>query len=202
MKSQEPMPGVSRKSVESAGRRTIRQVIHCAECGSEEPTGGGNVRFYPPEALAKFFTQKGWRVAKRGDHTCPTCITKEAEAMAEAPRDPQPADNRKIFARLMEVYDEKNGRYCDDFTDHSVAKDLGVPRRWVEAIREANFGPAGKNAEMDKVAAAIGSMAAEAKKHADEAMALAARSEDLVRRAEELRDRLHKIELAVGPRAA
>lgn len=200
--SEETMPGVVREAEEVGGRRVTLQKIVCSRCGERAaltPTNG----FYSPDRMKKIFAARGWSVSKKTDHTCPDCIAKEKDVMkTEAPREPKPSDNRRIFARLMEVYDEANSRYCDDWTDNAVAKELAVPRKWVEEIRAANFGPAGSNVEMERVSTAIGLLSSEAKKAEDAAMAAAAKCEELQRECKALRERLHKIEIAVGPRAA
>lgn len=64
------------------------------------------------------------------------------------PREMSRDDRRVIFAKLDEVYlDEKRG-YEQGWSDHRVATDLGVPRKWVETIRAENFGNIGTNEDM------------------------------------------------------
>ena len=64
-------------------------------------------------------------------------------------------DRRLIFQKLDEVYlDEKTG-YSGDWTDARVATHLGVPRAWVAAVREENFGPEKSNEEVRAVLAEI-----------------------------------------------
>jgi hypothetical protein len=59
---------------------------------------------------------------------------------------PEPArtmtreDRRVIFAKLEEVYVSEKVGYGDGWSDGKVATDLGVPRAWVSAIRDENFG--------------------------------------------------------------
>lgn len=198
-KSVETMPGVTRETVEYGDGRQAAQIIHCSTCRAVEvahPTAG----FYAPDHLRKIFIEKGWRVDKKARHRCPTCL-KEKD-MSAAPRVMQLPDRQKINRRLMEVYDDKRQRYCDDFTDQSIGKELGLPWAWVETVRSENYGPAGSNVEMERVASAIGSLHADAKRFTDEAMALAARGEDLAQKAVDLRGRLDAIETAVGPQAA
>lgn len=58
------------------------------------------------------------------------------------PRQMLREDRRLIFAQLEDCYlDEKSG-YVDGWSDEKVAKTLNVPRKWVEQIRDENFGPA------------------------------------------------------------
>ncbi len=62
---------------------------------------------------------------------------------AEPPREMGRTEKRIIWAKLEEVYlDEKRG-YSAGWTDETVAKDLGVPRAWVAAVRDEGFGPLG-----------------------------------------------------------
>ncbi len=200
MASAEPMAGVRREYRMQGDVRRMGQVIVCDECGGTDVVFSSAKTFLPPTALAQMFERKGWSVHKRGKHRCPDCISKEAK-ITDAPREPAPKDNRKIIARLMEVYDDSKSRYCDGFTDNLIAKELGVPRKWVERLRDQNFGPSGRNAEMDAVASAIGQIHAEAKKVADDAMALAARAEDVINKADAMRAKLDELDRAVGPRS-
>ncbi|RWX72544.1 hypothetical protein [Mesorhizobium sp. M2A.F.Ca.ET.039.01.1.1] len=69
-------------------------------------------------------------------------------ATPEAPRQPSFDEKRLINAKLEEIYlDDKRG-YAPGWTDKRVAEDLGVPRKWIEDLREANFGPAQDNEEI------------------------------------------------------
>lgn len=52
-----------------------------------------------------------------------------------APRELTREWKRRINARLDEVYAGEDTGYSADWTDEKVARDLGVPRAWVEAIR-------------------------------------------------------------------
>lgn len=80
-------------------------------------------------------------------------------------------DKRLINLKLHEVYiDEKSGYYAPH-TDHSVAKDLGVPVSWVREIREELFGPAHSNSDIDEHMAKIEAAKAEAHKIIAEANA-------------------------------
>lgn len=57
-------------------------------------------------------------------------------------------DRRLIIAKLQDHYVDENAGYAPGWTDHKVATDLGVPRKWVEDIREQNFGPAKDNEDI------------------------------------------------------
>ena len=199
--SDDPTPGVTREMRPHGDGRKVGQVIHCDQCGGNDIAFTNKSGFLPPVALRQIFERRGWTVHPKGKHACPACIEKEKPVADTAPRTPTPADRRKVYARLLEVYDTDNGRYCDDITDQSVAKELAVPRRWVEDIREADFGPAGGNLEMERVVSAIGQMHGEAKRLEGEAMEVAAKAEKLAGQADDLMKRVRGIEEAVGPRA-
>ena len=68
----------------------------------------------------------------------------------EPPRVMQRDDRRIIFEKLNAVYlDEKRG-YDNDWSDHKVAIDLGVPRSWVEQVRDEMFGPINTNGDIEE----------------------------------------------------
>lgn len=114
-------------------------------------------------------------------------------------REITPKDRRQIFKRLDEVYDDKKGRYCDGFTDNSVAKELNMPRAWITEVRESNFGPDGGNDDMERVSAAVGKLAKQAKDLQDDAISLASRAEELEAEAGRIRAQISAIQQAVGP---
>ena len=69
---------------------------------------------------------------------------------AEPPRTMSREDRRIVFEKLNGVYlDEKRG-YDTGWSDHKVAIDLGVPRAWVEQVREEMFGPVNSNPEIQE----------------------------------------------------
>lgn len=70
-------------------------------------------------------------------------------------RQPSPAQRRTIFRTIEGTYDEVNGRYTEGATDASLAKFLSFPRKWIETIREENFGPAGPDPRLSKLVAEI-----------------------------------------------
>jgi hypothetical protein len=71
-----------------------------------------------------------------------------AVEIAEQPAAIGREDRRIIFAKLNEVYLDAEKGYDAGWTDHRVSEDLGVPRAWVESIRDENFGPARDNEEI------------------------------------------------------
>lgn len=144
--------------------------IRC-KCGATEEVGrrgsskGG---ILPPEAIARFFASRGWKVGQtaRKDR-CPECFHKTkpakkpaeqegADQMAtkvqevrpprpgaseEPPREMKKDDRRIIFGKLDEVYIDERSGYCKDWNDERVSKELGCPRAWVAQVRDENFGP-------------------------------------------------------------
>lgn len=50
-------------------------------------------------------------------------------------------DRRIIFAKLEDCYIDEKAGYAAGWNDERVAKELGVPRAWIEEVREQNFGP-------------------------------------------------------------
>lgn len=154
-------------------------VIACRNCAKVEnlsiKTAYG---LLPPVAIEKKFIQRGWEIGSNDNWDfCPDCvqsrearpalkvvpkeepeIIEETEAVkpkpelvvnADAPRIMQRDDRRIIFEKLNSVYlDEKRG-YDPEWSDHKVATDLGVPRAWVEQVREEMFGPINTNADIE-----------------------------------------------------
>ena len=193
--------GVTLELVRHEGRQRTAYVLHCAVCGATDQVFQAcRTDGLPAEALTSLFSRKGWRVHSRGKHVCAACIAKEGKNVAK-PREMSQKDGLQIIKALLGVYDEVNGRYCDGSTDQTVAQGLGVPRAWVEQIRERDFGPSGKNVEMDRIASELGTLAAAAKKLVDDGMALAAEGERLGVALEAERKRIDGVVMAVGPRA-
>ena len=153
-------------------------VIACRQCAKIEnlsiKTAYG---LLPPVAIEKKFAQKGWEIGSN-DHwdVCPDCVAlrdkkpvltivpkavvplvkevvevkPELVVAAEKPRVMQRDDRRIIFEKLNAVYlDEKRG-YDNDWSDNKVATDLGVPRIWVEQVREEMFGPVNTNGDIEE----------------------------------------------------
>jgi hypothetical protein len=64
-------------------------------------------------------------------------------------------DRRIIFDKLNGVYlDERRG-YDTGWSDHKVSTDLGVPRAWVEQVREEMFGPVNSNPDIEAFVKAV-----------------------------------------------
>lgn len=146
-------------NIEREGQRFSAMRIECSKCGGTSHfVQTGNKR-RPPEAAQQYFRNHGWIVGNgpRAD-VCPSCqprkkpelkVVEAAEKpKADPPREMTRVDRRIINDKLDEVYGED--KYVSPWTDAAVARDLGVPRVWVEQVREEFFGPAGSNEEFDE----------------------------------------------------
>jgi hypothetical protein len=136
------------------------------------------------------FKAMGWKIgADPGRHRCPKCLESETPAApplqkpparkekpmgatvtnlpnANAPKEMSIEDRRVIFEKLNEVYVDKDAGYADDWTDKTVAKDLGVPPAWVTQVRDQFFGPVASNPKIDEQMAQAATLAEELKKTA------------------------------------
>lgn len=70
-------------------------------------------------------------------------------------------DKKIINLKLHEVYMGDDQGYYPPHTDHSVAKELGIPVKWVADIREEMFGPAHSNSDIEDQLAKIEAVKAE-----------------------------------------
>lgn len=186
----------------------IGAVIRCGKCGAAETTESNGANM-PPEACARFFRSRGWRVAgSPKKDRCPACLAAEHShkppieenetmglskdatvveirppqpgASEQAPRQMTREDRRLIFAKLEEVYIDERVGYCPGWNDERVAKDMAVPRAWVETIREENFGPqkAEQSAEVIELRERIEMAELGGKGLADEAARIAKQAAD------------------------
>lgn len=149
-----------------------------AERGRSNGDAGSDQRQF--ESFAVKMRKNGWTVGHLySRHKCPACTVEAARALAKskvetrlmpsrlpenlnfpnkedtmtpetAPRQMGRDDRRIIFEKLNEVYiDDKRG-YSEMWSDPLVAKDLGVPRAWVSAVRDEMFGPDTSNETLKK----------------------------------------------------
>lgn len=134
----------------------------CRNCGAvDEMSLRAKSSLMPLTLVAKKFAEKGWTVGSNKDwHLCPSCslkkppklaLVKTENAMKEDIARPMTREEKRIvYSKLNEVYaDEKQG-YTEGWSDYRVATDLGVPRVWVEQVREEMFGPVAVNPEIDR----------------------------------------------------
>jgi hypothetical protein len=142
------------------GRASGTYATATCACGRSDDilvkrSAGGRVPTAEP--YARRFRNRGWDVGNRiGGHTCPDCKggtkadskaagaeadTKPAAApKADPPPQARPDDRRRILEALDIVFTPEDG-FDAGFDDASVAKELNVPRRWVEEVREQFIGP-------------------------------------------------------------
>lgn len=148
------------------------QVIRCATCDASHPFPI-KARVFPLDALFRFGRERGWDMDRKGKHKCPGCKEKEkmqadvrtnTGASEQPPRQMDAQDRRRVFRAVDEAYDDVNHRYVPGYTDETVAKNLGVPRKWVEIIREENFGPAGVDPQIAAIITEVNRLDAEIKK--------------------------------------
>lgn len=151
--------------VEGQHRSCVR--ITCRSCGVQKALTMSSFRALPNDVIERKFGEMGWDIgANENRDFCPACnnrrkqkvtlkVVPEKTPPAEDLQQSQPRemgrdDRRLIFAKLDEVYlDERRG-YEVGWSDHKVASDLGVPRKWVEVIRAENFGLIGTNEDMSR----------------------------------------------------
>lgn len=204
--------------------RTVARLT-CRKCGVSDSISiravGG---LLPPTVISKKMEQKGWTVgANEQWDMCPGCTNKAkdknptmlkvvdhvaADATSEQkPREMSRDERRIIFAKLNEVYLDEGRGYEGEWSDHRVATDLGVPRKWVEDIRVEMFGDAGTNAEMSEFFEQAKTLLAEARAILGEAREHYKKARALVDGAPSVKsiamisDRLGKVEkLAEGVR--
>jgi hypothetical protein len=142
----------------------------CCKCRRVFFVNGATVGHHtlPDSVVAKKFAAKGWHLgSNKKKDTCPDCLkvrrkpqptVKEEPELGKdppvipvipridgaselPPREMTREDRRIIFAKLEEVYVDEQTGYSREWHDARVAADLNCPRKWVETIREENFGP-------------------------------------------------------------
>lgn len=216
-----------------AGRRRVHRII-CSECKASHDvsanTYGGSRNI---EDLLRVFARGGWEVGKSSSaDLCPSCsaekrkakrtrpdapkhtaeviqmssVTKPAAPEPEPPVEMGRDDRRIIFAKLDEVYLSAEVGYSAGWTDKRIAADLGVPRGWVEAVRDEMFGPARDNEDIRALRADFGAMQAEIAPLAQRVDTLLAQAKtasveliELRNRCERLAKRIAEIEAHVIP---
>lgn len=111
-------------------------------------------------------TQHGWALVKGKLH-CPACEAKrksqkgvkmaevKERSQAPVPKEPTRKERLRVIQAIMAVWDEDAERYQSDYTDRTVAEEIGVMPGWVKLIREENFGGTGGNAEIEALQAAL-----------------------------------------------
>jgi hypothetical protein len=205
--------------------RRVHQV-KCKGCGAtSEVSANTHSGSRAHEDLFKVFARRGWAIGRSSaaQDFCPTCLgggkeeRREEEPMAKAPvakttaqvvplnaaeissppREPTFDDRRIIIAALQEHYIDERTGYAPGFTDHRIAADLGVPRKWVEDLRAANFGPVKDNEDVRTLLAEARGMLGEARGIAGKEEEAAQARAAFVARLDNLERRVADIEKAV-----
>ncbi|ELT50976.1 hypothetical protein [Brucella intermedia] len=220
-----------------AGRRRVHRIT-CSECGTHgDVSANTHSGSRNHDDLLKVWRRAGWTIGNNHNRDlCPACTSAkrrkgsggssaeadevipssspEAENMtvdtkgAEPPRQPNFEEKRIIFAKLEEVYIDERTGYSDDWTDQRVADSLGVPRKWIEDMREANFGPVRNNEETrllieeatklrNELTELVNSAVREAKLMRDRADMLERNAKAAIPRLAELERRIATVEKAV-----
>lgn len=192
------------ENIDREGSRIFAARIECGECEA--------VDYYSKPAqkahivTEQHFRRKGWLIGKgpRADR-CPACQAKkkpnlrivDMEAVkAEPPREMTRDDRRIIMFKLEDVY-LKDG-YTAPWTDAAVARDLCVPRAWVEKIRDENYGPAGSNPEIDEFLGMVIAVQTERQALLERAEALALEMKSMADRLGGLERTARKLEHEIG----
>ena len=187
--------------------RTSRYRVVCGACGVTDalsPLSIGDD--LARELVPRKFRERGWEIGRRDvDDRCPGCVAKEeakrrskvvklveAAPSVDAPREMQREDRRIILAKLNDIYLDEQRGYDNGWSDHRVAEDLGVPRKWVETLREENFGPAGDNEGLRKFAADVKALVADL-------AAFSARADELTKLGNALADDAKRTRDALRP---
>lgn len=148
----------------------------------------------PPEGYAKRAVAKGWLAhpTKRARIFCQTCATarpnndpdSELKKMSVTPLPTSIPPTREITAderlrirnALDKNFDDGVGCYLDDMSDDRIATQLGVPRVFVERMREAAYGPI----RVDPVLAGLRAELAQSKRELDAAKATLSKLESVL----------------------
>ena len=70
-------------------------------------------------------------------------------------RKPSTDERAKIRAALDHHFDDSTGRYLDGMSDEAIAKQLNLPRKFVEDLRETAYGPIRHDPAIEKFKAEI-----------------------------------------------
>jgi len=177
------------------------EVVACAY-HRNGTNGSGGIQ-QPDEAqIHSKLTKQGWSFIK-GKLRCPACEAKrKVVPMKPATIAPEPTKRERIqiISMLAEVYDLEALMYTGGDTDETVAEVLGVRPGFVSIVRDAEFGPAGGNEDMAALKIELEAAIIDAEKRVIEAEAKAKSAEAAIAVMHGLRERLGKIEKAVGKR--
>jgi hypothetical protein len=155
--------------------------VRCSKCPAHELIRvAGRHKMLPTEALEGLIRQRGWRPGPtRKRDVCPICSSRrqaiekpsarkdqpmsetELKLKAEPPRKPSRDDKRLIYAAIEDVWLGEDKGYQSGCSDQTVAKGLGVPRKWVEDVRTEMFGEVAGNEDIQALAAKLDTLRSE-----------------------------------------
>lgn len=73
-----------------------------------------------------------------------------------------PDERMRVRHKLDAVFDDAKGMYLDGYTDQRLAEELTLPRKIVEQIREAAYGPIRTDPDIDQLRTDIAELMAKA----------------------------------------
>jgi hypothetical protein len=176
-------------------------IARCEFAGCEataEITANNSKGSLPQVVISRKLTQQGWRI--NGKCLCPDHAKpqpKEPPVLKETVplhRDMTPADRRRVFREIDDCWDEPKGRYIGNSTDNTISGKLGVPRIWVQQIREEAFGKTQRNGELEAIAETSKRLQGQCEKASAEALELASTFERLQLEVTTLRARIEAYE--------
>jgi len=190
---------------ERNGQMTV--TVPCSECGPVEKAFHSGSKI-PPLKIARSLKRRGWIISnKLGRHICPACNKKEPVMDKTDPKPklgivskPNASDQARRAKRaalewLQEAFDPEAGRYRENESDKTIAKEVGLSEAAVAAIREEYFGPIKKPKEVEM-------LAAEVSKIREEASAIRERANkdvtDLMKKADALDAKINALRTANG----
>lgn len=153
-----------RETIQHGDKRVPAAKIECSKCGS--------VAYHADTGLNDdvYFSKKGWSVGRGpAADVCGECQKKARPELkvVKAEETPKPREMTRderliIMDKIRDVHD--GDRYGTGWSDKKVAEDLGVPRAWVEDIREnVLMFAGGHNAEYEAFMAEMAPIVADAK---------------------------------------
>ena len=119
----------------------------CKKCGrSQEIPMKHNIA---PDIMLEKFARLGWNTSKVRCTDCQKKTPNDTEVhMADAKKIAEGVDStimpisltRKLMATLEDAFNEKEGRYGEDWSDEAVAEETGISVAAVIKTREEAFG--------------------------------------------------------------
>jgi hypothetical protein len=158
-----------------AGALATVMRFQCVECGElldliVSKAAHGNTN---PEVIAQRAGRFGWKADayRKNRCWCPRCAGPRKPKPAPVPipeqgkvipmtqavpiREITAAQKQRVRSLLDKHFDDSIGAYLDGMTDLKVAEALGIPRTFVEQIRDAAYGPIRISPELSDARAAL-----------------------------------------------